>query len=225
MPGDPTLDQMMLPIAPSQGFPDPASVNANSGLAWLAQQPPSAGMSFQDIINTLPQAPDKLLVPAGSLPDGTVYTGDPYNPFININRAQPEPSPEPAVPYDAPSPAPEQHGQADQAPGDVIAADAGATNNGPSAAAPAQVIVTANDTSTTDTGQQPPSDAGQTSGTGGVPDLGVTTMAVNATALPGDGDPAPDAAADPAQAPAQNLAMAAGPAPDTITGKGGGKPG
>lgn len=62
MPGDPTLDQLMLPIAPSQGFPDPASVNANSGLAGLAQQPPTAGMSFQDIVNTYSQAP--ALVPA-----------------------------------------------------------------------------------------------------------------------------------------------------------------
>jgi hypothetical protein len=64
VPGGPTLDQLMLPIAPSQGFPDPASVNANSGLAGLAQQPPTAGMSFQDIINTYSQAPAPAPAPA-----------------------------------------------------------------------------------------------------------------------------------------------------------------
>jgi hypothetical protein len=64
MPGGPTLDQLMPAIAPSQGFPDPGSVNANSGLAWLAQQPPTPGMSFQDIINTYSQAPAPAPAPA-----------------------------------------------------------------------------------------------------------------------------------------------------------------
>jgi hypothetical protein len=76
MPGDPTLNQLMLPIAPSQGFPDPASVNANSGLTWLAQQPATAGMSFQDVINTYSQAPAPEQHGQADQPPGTDVADD-----------------------------------------------------------------------------------------------------------------------------------------------------
>jgi hypothetical protein len=55
-PGGPTLNQMMMPIAPSQGFPDPTAGNANSG------------PSVQDIIKTFPQVPGTPSAPAGSFP-------------------------------------------------------------------------------------------------------------------------------------------------------------
>jgi hypothetical protein len=109
--GGPTLDQLTTPITPSQGFPDPAVTDTSSGLASLAQQPPSAGPSVQDVMNTLPQAPDTAVVPSGSLPPGTVYTGDPTNPFINIFQAQPPPPPPESAPSNPAQAAIEPQGQ------------------------------------------------------------------------------------------------------------------
>ena len=178
-PGGATIDQQMLPVAPSQGFPDPTSSNANSGLAWLAQQPPSAGPTFQDIMNAYSQVPGTL--PAGSFPPAPAPAPTPEQ----HGQADQPPSTDVAAAPDANSPT--NNG----ASGTVVTAAAGPQAPAPAAAptpAPANdtngntttsttatapgtgtaapITVTDSGTGTTDTNQQPASGTQQTDGTG-----------------------------------------------------------